>query len=189
MKENPIFTPNHASGFKFQTFGDPVLEQMAASASRFKAEVVTHPRKDARWLTFLGGSGVGKTYLADALYQAAMRNAQLIHHPSLVSGVWRIHWPTFLKELRNQQYHLLDDAADANFLMIDELVLEHDPTKFGADKMSELFGRRVGKWTVSTSNLSRQKIADIDIRIISRIIRDENEVVKCDTLDYALRKQ
>jgi len=187
MKVKPIFTPMSERSFKFRTFQDPVLEQMVAESSQISNEFTAHPLNEARWLSFIGGSGTGKTYLANQLYQRAQRNALLSHHIRLVAGVCRQDWRKMLSDLRNGKYHIMEDACEMNFLFLDELAIEHDPSGFAADKLSELLGRRIGKWTVITSNLSPEKIAALDVRVMSRMIRDGNRLVRCETQDYALR--
>lgn len=77
---------------------------------------------------------------------------------------------------------------DAFFLVIDDLGAERDESGFVKDKMLELLNRRLGKWTILTTNLSLKNIAEnYDARISSRLIRDENRVKRISAIDYALR--
>jgi len=121
------------------------------------------------------------------VYRLAAGNEKLSRHPVLINGVAKAFWPKLLSELRNREYHRIDDLAEANFVFLDELSVEHDPSGFGRDKLCELLSRRIGKWTLITSNLTLQKLADIDTRISSRMIRDRSVVVEVTTTDFALR--
>lgn len=160
---------------------------MVESAALF--EVAFTNGLEPRWLSFLGGSGTGKTFLSKMLYAAASYDSSLSKHHSLLCGVWKTFWPKLLSQLRDQKFYLIEDLSDANFLFLDEIAVEHDPSGFGRDKLCEVLTRRVGKWTLLTSNLTLEKISSIDARIASRMIRGGSVVCDCETLDYNLRTQ
>lgn len=169
---------------QFRTFKDPVLEGMEKAASAFSAE--TYSKSAPRWLSFLGRTGTGKTFLADLLLTVC--HPGLSRHPTLANGLRRHYWPTLLEKLRDQKYWLMAEIAEANLVFLDELVLEHDPTGFAKDKLCEILGRRIGKWTIFTSNLDLEQFERIDPRITSRLIRGANTVKICNTTDYSLRR-
>jgi DNA replication protein DnaC len=193
MKEKDICTempqnsPSSVPEFpEFKTLQDPVLKKMVQSAARFEIEFSA--LSDPRWLSFLGNSGTGKTMISKTLYGRAMGVERLTTHPQLICGVAKTFWPKLVSDLRAQKYWLLDDLVDANFVFIDEIAVEHDPSGFAKDKLCELLSRRVGKWTLITSNLNLEKLSEIDARISSRMIRGKSVVCECDTTDYFLRR-
>lgn len=171
---------------QFKTFDSPVLELMLEEALCFHDEF-SFPHSQKRWLSFLGGCGTGKTFLANMLLTRARRFPHLSQHRELVNGALKLFWPRLLTDMRCGNYEQMRDACDAHFLLIDELSVEHDPRGFARDKLCELISMRVGKWTVITSNLTLNKIAELDVRISSRMIRAGSVVVECDTQDYSFR--
>lgn len=178
-------TPSLNSLVAFKTASDPILRKM-----RLAAEVMIGDMKAGlppRWLSFVGPSGTGKTFLADMIRVYAKSIPCVMNHTSLLAGVHRAFWPKLLSRFRDGEYHIMADLADCNFLMLDEVVIEHDPSGFAKDKLSELFSRRVGKWTVVTSNKTLSQLSDIDARIASRMIRGDSVVIGCNTVDWATR--
>ena len=82
----------------------------------------------------------------------------------------------------------LQFCEDAWLLVIDDFGTQYDKSGFVLSKLFELINRRMGKWTVITSNLNLKQIAnDVDPRIASRLVRDGNRVVDCSTKDFYLR--
>lgn len=139
-----------------------------------------------RWLSYVGKSGTGKTFLCDIILAECAPT--LRHHPDLLNGVQRIGWTSFLRKLRAAEYFRLDDAADANLLLIDDIGTASD-TAFSLEQLYALIELRNRKWTLLTSNLTLPEIGErFDARIASRLIRDLNVCVEVDTLDFALRQ-
>jgi len=160
---------------------------MVVEAAEFKRKFEDESSRPT-WLSFVGSSGTGKTFLAESVYGYARMCDNLIYHRSLLSGVTKRFWPKLVTKLRDQEFWQIDDLADANFVFLDEIAVEHDPSGFAKDKLCELLSRRVGKWTLLTSNLSLEKLGEMDARIPSRMIRDGSVAVDCSTTDYSLRK-
>lgn len=140
------------------------------------------------WLAFMGRSGTGKTMLAKQIYFNALKPPKLQEHRELVKPVCAVYWPELVDSLRDGEYWRIKDLSDANFVLIDDIVIDHDPSGFARDKLSDLLGRRVGKWTVLTSNIFPSRLAEIDVRIASRVIRDENVCIEVTSKDWATRK-
>lgn len=144
------------------------------------------------WLTLLGHSGTGKTYLARKLWRWYIQSKYA--QPSTQDGVviypgtW-VYWPNMAGSLLgNQSYGELEDLQREKFVVLDEIGSDRDPSGHVRDCLARLLSARVGKWTIVTSNKSLGDIQrDIDTRISSRMIRDGNIVVDVDVLDYALR--
>ena len=169
--------------YLFQTFNDPQLEAMLQAAERFRLDMEAGARP--RWITFLGNSGAGKTYLADKLKTKAP--SELNYHSSLLKGTCRWEWVKLLSKLREEEYWRLNDIADANLAMIDDIGTEAG-TKFSSEKLFELLARRTRKWTIITANMSLEQVAQkIDPRVASRMIRDGSEVVDVACQDFSMR--
>lgn len=142
--------------------------------------------KTPYWLSFCGQSGTGKTFLGrDCLNYA---RALMGYHKSLKDGCMFFAWPDVIFDLREGKYFLEDDFKDCNCAMLDDIGADRDPTGFAADTLYRFLNRRGGKWTIITSNLKLEKLGEIDTRIASRLIRDLNVCVNCNTIDFALRK-
>lgn len=158
---------------EFRTCGDPVLVTMANAAAEYAANVKAG---SAGWLTFVGSSGTGKTYLA----------GMLTHY---LGGTVK-PWPRFMAKMRSGQYNIFesvqDVAATRGVLMLDEIGIGNDNRDFGLDLLMQVLEMRRQRNTVITSNLTLPKLAEIDARISSRLLRN-GRVIACDTLDYALR--
>jgi len=181
----PCTTPRSSELASFQTLSDSELEKMLRYAEQFLQAMKAG--ENPRWVSFVGHAGTGKTFLANALFEAARKIPKLRSSATLISPVKKFYWPRLLSRLRDQEYWLISELADCNFLFLDELSLEHDPSGFAGDRLSELLSVRCGKWTVLTSNLLLEAIGDIDKRIASRMIRDGSVVVQVKTMEFALR--
>lgn len=144
-------------------------------------------KQPARWLSYCGDSGTGKTFLAKKIRKAANKIPHMAVHEKLINPVIFSFWPDLLSRLRDGEFWMMDDLAEANLVVLDEIAVDHDPSGFAADKLCQILSRRVGKWTLLTSNWTLSKIQEIDPRISSRMVRDESVVVACDTVDYATR--
>lgn len=144
------------------------------------------------WLTFLGTSGAGKTYLArkiwnwyrgSALFRASIKDKEICY-----PGSW-IAWPKLAGELLgNSGYWQIEELQRDKLVVLDEIGADRDPSGHVRDCLTRVLSSRVGMWTVITSNKTLGDIQrDIDTRISSRIIRDDNVVVDVELIDYAIR--
>ena len=78
-----------------------------------------------------------------------------------------------------RQYGYNSYAEKADLLFVDDIGAEKDTTGFVKGKLCELLSRRLGKWTLLTSNLTLTDMGEnYDNRISSRIIRDDNMFVR-----------
>lgn len=168
------------------------LAAMVSHAARFVKDVKAG--RNPYWLSFLGKSGIGKTYLARKIWRwykgsshfnASADDAGNITYP----GQW-CQWPTFAGDLLgNEGYGRLDDLQTEKLVVFDEIGADRDPSGHVRDCLARVLSARVGKWTIITSNKSLGEIQrDIDTRISSRMLRDGSVVVDVDMPDYAVRK-
>ena len=181
---------------KFETKNDDVLCTMLDSADAFiKALSSDKPYM----LSFLGNSGTGKTMLAKAIYAHAIEFNR--HYKTTISDgdhvipgitqVREIYFKTMgdiTQTIFDQQRYQFQYCMDAWLLVIDDFGTEFDKSGYVLSKLLELINARLGKWTVITSNLTLNQIAnDVDPRIASRLVRDGGRVVDCSTQDFGLR--
>jgi DNA replication protein DnaC len=183
----PQSVPKNKLGFQeFNTFQDPVLETMLAAAKRFLNDIKngTSPY----WLSFCGTSHTGKTFLSDIVYEQIKELPPLVNHATLIHGVRRINWPKIVGRLYNREMWLLDEYADLNFLMADELTPGADKSGFERDCICRALLGRVGKWTLLTSNhLIDDITTKIDARLASRMTREGSIAVEVQTTPYGMR--
>jgi DNA replication protein DnaC len=158
----------------WQTFGDPVLVKMLDAATAYAGSIRAG---GTGWLSFVGNSGTGKTYLGEAVTR-------------YLGGKVK-HWPRFMAKMRTGGFNVYESTTDlANtrgVLMLDEIGVGNDAKAFALDLLMQVFESRKSQPTIVTSNLTLKGLAEIDARLASRLIR-HGEVIACDTLDFALRQ-
>ena len=157
----------------FQTFGDPVLVKMLDAATGYVARIRAG---DKGWLSFVGSSGTGKTYLGEAV-------TYYLH------GTVK-RWPRFMARMRSGDFSIYESVqvlSEHPVLMLDEIGVGNDAKTFGLDLLMQIMESRRSKPTILTSNLTLQGLAEIDARLASRLLR-HGAVIACDTMDFALRK-
>lgn len=155
---------------------------MLEEAQKFLAQLCRGA--EPRWLSFVGRSGTGKTFLCNLVREFAP--AHFKNHPSFKLSGYCVKWGNLLTDLRNQDYSIHEEPRP--LLFIDDIGASTD-TEFASSQLFRLLNDRIGKWTLITSNLNLEGISNrIDTRIASRLLRDGNVCVEVNTLDFALRK-
>lgn len=166
------------SGFKpLETWCDydrahPELQRAWQAASGFAADIARRAQP-ARWLSLLGVSGSGKTMLAKAVRQSVLAN-----RPDMTCAFFK--WCNVVNRyLRQGDYGIIPYLADdVDMLVLDDIGLETG-SAFSSAKLGELLDMRLGKWTLLTSNLLLADISEqIDMRVASRLVRGESEVIQ-----------
>lgn len=147
------------------------------------------------WLSLLGTSGAGKTYLAKKVFkwhrECGLFNSGTSNERGLSEVVYAREWcwwPQLSRTLKsNDGYGELNDVESATFSVIDEIGADLDKTGHVTNCLATMLCGRVGKWTLITSNRSVDEIQqNIDPRVASRMIRDGSEVVDVNVEDYSL---
>lgn len=165
----------------FETFGDAELENALAEAARFVAEISDEDSRP-RWLTIVGKSGTGKTHLAKAVYRYVLRNvaksAKICGEKGLYVGDCIATTADALAEAWRGNFRgISPDEERADLLLLDDLGTTSDKSGFVTDAFYRLLSRRMGRWTIVTSNLSGEAIKAMDARLYDRLLRDGNRVV------------
>jgi DNA replication protein DnaC len=160
----------------------------AAKAFVDQATVGAISATEPYWLSFCGTVGTGKTLLADITLSQLRRVKALVDHPTLKCGIIRKHWPKVMTRIYSGEFWHIDDMADANLLMLDEIACARDPNGTERESLWRVLSARAFKWTIITSNYSLEKISTlIDTRIASRMVRDGSVVIAANTEDFANR--
>ena len=196
-------TAKFAGWLAFKTFGDPDLIRVATAAQGWATafRCASSNGQDARsgvlktngiecrirprWLSLIGSSGTGKTYVCRKLWDYAKRNSdwsKCEYFPKI------IFWPDFVQQLRaGNSYEMRQEMKRWPVLFLDDIGAERDPSGFAAEELNTLLGCRVDKWTLITSNKDAEGLRAIDGRILSRMIRDENVCISINCPDFATR--
>jgi DNA replication protein DnaC len=168
------------------------LESVMQFCSAMK---VQHP--DARvgyCLSLLGYSGTGKTHLAKAVrdyFKKYILGRQYVPRFNYVSfHDFRFRtWKDVMRLIYDGQWETVEEFKTDWLLILDDVGAEHDPRKIGVSVLLDILDHRQGLWTILTSNLTVQHIAEqLDTRLASRMIRGNNKVVQLECDDWALRK-
>lgn len=167
------------------------LETMLFEAASFIRAVKNGG--EPRWLSFLGTSGAGKSYLArkifkwfknSPLYVADVADKEVVYPGTFVA--WDARLAPQLQG--NTGYEQIKEFATEKLVVLDEIGSKRDMSGHVKDCLCQLLSARVGKWTVITANLSLADIGrQIDPRISSRMIRNGGVVLDVDMPDFARR--
>lgn len=153
------------------------------------------------WLTFTGPTGTGKTFIARQTYLEARKYnlAATANWPQQL-GVYDerkrrpdcrwIDAAAFARlYLDDKQYDLPEYLAHEWLVGFDDLGSETGNPK-AAESLAAAYYRmanqRLGKWTIWTTNFTLDEVKDrIDVRVSSRLIRDNNRLATIVAPDYA----
>lgn len=140
-----------------------------------------------------GENGTGKTHSAKAVWKWIQQigpSIQFMRRAGFVSYAMGQYWewPRLLDMLKEGQWHIIEEATEADLLIIDELGGGHDPSFVGVDKLCQLLSARERKWTLITTNIMpdawEQKF---DRRIASRFVRNSELIDLSGLKDYRSR--
>jgi DNA replication protein DnaC len=172
------------------------LELMRESAVVFLAEIVEGA--PPRWLSLVGKSGVGKTFLAKRVAEFIARYGETMynrHHRPKIDPESRDYlssyiyaqegrvftdWGKIIEDARNREFNRYQRACKDHYKILDDLGTnsagaDGKMTPFATQTMAEILNRRLSRWTMITSNFTKAQFAtDFDVRIASRLMRDRN---------------
>jgi hypothetical protein len=176
---------------QIETFGEPELEKLVVETAKFILELKSRSTSRPRWLSLVGRNGCGKTMAAKRVWRWWNRGGSQYECPQtgamLSTPGEFVRWDVLVEELRGLRFGWFSDLKRVPFLVLDEV--GGNLSDMLAEKLSELLGARVGRWTLITSNLFGKDFAQIDPRISSRLIRDGNVLLTMkETEDYSIRQ-
>lgn len=146
--------------------------------------------KKPRFLSLLGTSGSGKTFLAKYTWRWFDKSGRFYKEPN--TGATLVHtgqfcdWRSFVEQCLSGDYSRTQDLRDDYFVVLDDIGAKRDKSGAWVDKLDTILAdRSEAKWTLITANLSLQVISDLlDARIASRLIRAGSVVVDVTIPDY-----
>jgi chromosomal replication initiation ATPase DnaA len=161
------------------------VESMVEAAARWASAIKRN--ESPRWLILLGTTGAGKTHIAKRLWKWLKSKQDFTTSGEYIARSF--YWPEFVEDLRSgNAYGEFRDAMRWNYCLIDDAASER-VSEFSTEKLHNLLGARVGKWTIITSNKGMSDIQNLDARIASRFLRDDSFLVDVRTKDYNLRSR
>lgn len=176
----------------YETFGEQCLEDARQKAAAFVNDMATQHKP--RWLSFVGRSGTGKTFLAKKIFNFVLRNVaqnfKILGESTIFSGDCTATSADALAQMwRANKSSDSSQFVDADLLFVDDIGATADRSGFITDAMYSLLSRRLGKWTLLTSNLTFAGISEqFDERLADRMIRDGNAVCKMDCRSFSIRR-
>lgn len=161
----------------------PEVRKMYRETQWFVNDVMNKVRP-RRWLSLLGGSGIGKTFLAKSASDILKRE-----WPGLSTQFWK--WQNVVSMLREGNWDLIDHlVSNVNVLVLDDVGTENvtDVTKSALNRIAD---GRLEKWTIITSNLLPDNFRErVDARVSSRLYRGNNVICQStDARDYCYERK
>jgi DNA replication protein DnaC len=151
-----------------------------------------------KWLTLSGVNGCGKTLLARQLKNFVARNypyasgPRIAGHGFLSSRRPEVVWideVNFVQRCKSGEYDLPEYLGEDWLVVVDDLGASRDKSGYAGEMLFKLCNARIDKFTLFTTNLSLDQVgAQIDPRIMSRLIRDGNKFCQIKAGDYAVRQ-
>jgi DNA replication protein DnaC len=177
----------------FQTCGDPILEKALKAAMNFCWEMTT-AHKPARWISFLGPSGTGKTFLAKRItsffrkYLDHLQDERNGSHEMFTRRGGLKLWIDAVSEMQAGDFTGLRELRHDWFLCLDDIGTQRANNEFAVVKLYEVLCARQDLFTVITCNFPLDEIGEkMDARIASRLTRNMSMVVAVDTVDFNQR--
>ena len=157
-----------------------VLGEVAAFVGAMGAEH-SLGRCGRYWLTLSGAPGCGKTMLAKEVFRFAERHFE---YPG----------PGELRELRFRHINRMveewregvgrNEFDEGAWLLVVDDFGAHYSTDYAESKLYDLLNRRIGRWTMITTNLAFKTIRDKEERVASRLVRGGNRWVASKSGDW-----
>ena len=140
-----------------------------------------------RLFVFHGHYGVGKTHAAKALVRWVNEcNMKFPLDGRKLVDAWFYKWPEVIDGFKSGNWDTTDAMMHHTLTVIDDIGAEHDPSKFGLDKLCQILSHRENRWTIVTTNVPPESWAErFDRRIESRLIRNATLVDLTEAKDYS----
>lgn len=177
---------------EYLTDSQKCLEKALQEADLYIDSIEQH--KTPYWLSFSGRSGTGKTYLAKMIFKYILRHIAKDYDIGERNSIYlgNCYFTTadkLAEKWRTMMRAYIPEISEADFLVVDDIGTTADKSGFITDAMYSLLSRRLGRWTILTTNLTYKAISEqFDERLADRMIRDDNRVVKFDCDSFVKRK-
>lgn len=149
--------------------------QAAADACSALAAMIGKNTALIPMVVLCGEPGCGKTHLLKNMVAWARRESFGFWERGVLKAplsVTSVSWPVICDAFKAGMYGIMDDLLRDDFVAIDDIGAEHDPSQNAADKLCQILSRREGKWTMITTNIAPSAWATrFDSRIEDRLLR------------------
>lgn len=188
---------------EFQTRGNPQREAMVDEALAFCADM--QARKTPRWLSLLGPSGNGKTFLVRLIFKWVQQQGCLFKRRYAGGDVVQAHrtmwvsWRMACKAMKNGDFTASEELTINRMhrdhavwcAVIDDIGAGDETSKgYLQNALETIVDARLGTWTIFTSNMNLDQIGEkLDRRISSRMLRAGNRVLEVDLPDWNLEEK
>lgn len=168
----------------------PDIQNLATAAEKFCGR--WYRNEPPKLLVLAGGTGVGKTHVACAIYNFACSMSFKAWesgnwYPEKIPSTTLARWPEVVNEIRAEKLTRLPQMYADDLVIIDDIGAEQDPFKQGVDKLCQVLSRRQGAFTVITTNVQPEAWPTrFDLRIADRLMRDSIVVTLFGIPSYAL---
>lgn len=136
-----------------------------------------------------GEPGCGKTRLLEKMVTWARRESfglweRGVHKKPL--SVMSVRWPVVCDGFKEGLYGILDDLMRDDFVAIDDIGAEHDPSQNATDKLCQVLSRRECKFTLITTNIAPAQWGQrFDARVADRLLRRSTVVDMSEVPSFA----
>ena len=194
-------TWSEADFSQFHTFNEPSLQEALHAAVCFMNEISANT--SARWLSFTGLSGLGKTFLTRMIFEKYRKQVRPRLHRNAMNRMNHstphissydcefAEWGDISEEIKRGNWAAANHLIQPHLVVIDDIGDDESGSKMDgitADKLYRLLCSRMNKWTIITSNLDLRDIAAKERRIASRMIRDGNIHCGLTGEDFGIRQ-
>lgn len=152
----------------------PLVQEAADACSKLAAAI---GRNDTLipLVVLCGEPGCGKTRLLEKMVAWARRESFGLWERGVMKkplSVLSISWPAVCDGFKQGYYGITEDLMRDDFVAIDDIGAENDPSQNAADKLCQILSRRESKWTLITTNIAPSAWAKrFDARIEDRLLR------------------
>ena len=177
----PLHPRVEAFPWRFEVY-HPELEPVLPAVKQFVSDALNHGEK--RWLSLLGPSGVGKTFILKQAFSVIERAVSFAKWQFPVQSGFRGAQIAHIKPARDlDDYKAPKIFAGYDLLYIEDIGSGADAGggagKVTKSRLMELLDLRTGKWTMLDANLLRHDIErELDGRIASRLKRDGSTCIE-----------
>ena len=169
----------------------PSIQTLASAAEKFCGQWFKNDNSKPL-LVLVGDFGTGKTHVAKRIFNFCNAASSA----AFEKGCWGksnfpsstfIHWPEASSAFQEKEFGIMEDAFNADLVVIDDVGSENDPWKVCADKFCQILSRREKKFTVVTTNVTPEQWTErFDGRINDRLMRS-SVVNQLSAESYSLR--